>query len=148
MEGRWRLKCVPPGKRLMCADIGGLAIDTAGCQCGREVAPEVRAAWQAPEVRGHWRANDRYGLPMWKGGVRRRAYRPTSARLLGEENAGECAATSHHPSGYLLTPVRVPLLPCKYRARRRPMRGSTVCFAAERAARREETEEAGAEQPG
>ena len=85
--------------------------------------------------------------------MRRRACRPASARLLGEENAGECAATSQHPSGYLLTPVRVPLLPCKYRARRRPMWGSTVCFTAERAARREgdlekETEEAGAEQPG
>ena len=85
---------------------------------------------------------------MWKGGVRRRAYRPTSARLLGEENAGECAATSHHPSGYLLTPVRVPLLPCKYRARRRPRWGSTTCFTAERRRGGKETEEAGAEQPG
>ena len=45
---------VPPGKRLMCADIGELAIDIAGCQCGREVASKVRAAWQAPDVRGHW----------------------------------------------------------------------------------------------
>ena len=80
--------------------------------------------------------------------MRRRA-----CRLLGGEYAGEFAATSQHPSVHLLTPVRVPLLPCKYRARRRPMWGSTVCFAAERAARRErdlekETEEAGAEQPG
>jgi len=46
--------CVPPGKRLMCVDIRELAIDTAGCQCGREVAPDVRAARQAPDVRGHW----------------------------------------------------------------------------------------------
>ena len=31
VEGRWRLMCVPPGKRLMCADIGELAIDMASC---------------------------------------------------------------------------------------------------------------------
>ena len=31
VEGRWRLMCVPPGKRLMCADIGELAIDMSGC---------------------------------------------------------------------------------------------------------------------
>ena len=64
--------------------------------------------------------------------MRRRA-----CRLLGGEYAGEFAATSQHPSVHLLTPVQVPLLPCKYRARRRPMWGSTVCFTAERAARRE-----------
>ena len=31
---------VPPGERLKRADIGELAIDIVGCQCGRKVAPE------------------------------------------------------------------------------------------------------------